>query len=140
MCAEDNKTAATIVEKIKQLLLNYDLTIAYANGEIAIRKATMELYKGSKNKYQQKKFIEAKVDKERFEIFIEDVNHAKQEISENVSLILDKYQPRYKQIFIAYFLEGKNYDDICELTHYSKDAINKIIHKLKQDLLTFYMP
>ena len=136
----ETRQAQTIVDKIKQLLYNYDLTLLYANGEIKIRQSTMDLYSGSKNKYRQKKFIEAKVDKERYEIFVEDLENARKEIKENLEIILSKYQSRYKEIFMLYFFEEKTYKEIAKITSYSIPMITKIIKRLKDDLLTFYMP
>lgn len=122
------------------MLFNCDLTIVYAKGEIEIRQANMNLNEGSKNKYKQRQFINAKIDKERYEIFVADIEHTKQELLENIDMILDKYQPRYKHVFIAYFLQDKTYSEIAEETNYSLDTINKVIRKLKDDLITFYIP
>ena len=137
---EESRQAKTIIEKIKQLLYNYDLTIAYAQGEIAIRNASMDLYKGSKSQYKQRKFLEAKIDKEKFQIFVDDVENARSELLDNVEIILSKYQKKYKDIFMLYFFQEKSYKEIADQTAYSIPMITKVIKRLKNDLLTFYMP
>lgn len=136
----NTKQAKGIVDKIKRLLYNCDLTLAYARGEIQIREAQLSLYEGDMRKSSQRKFVQAKVEKERYEIFVADIEHTKDEITENLSLILDKYQPKYKQIFMLFFLEGKSYQEIAEATNYSFEAIKVIIRRLKNDLITLYLP
>ena len=100
----------------------------------------MRLYKGDTKKISKRKFVLSKVEKERYEIFLEEIAVAKKEILENLNLILDKYQPRYRQVFVAYFLEDKQYWEIEALTNYSYDAIKAIIRRLKNDLIDLYVP
>ena len=140
MCRDENKQAKTVADKIKKLLMNLDMTILYADSEIKIRQATMKLYEGQTTKWAQRKFVEAKVDEERFEVYKEDILHLRDEINENLEILLSKHTPRYKQIFIMYFFQDKTYQESADQTNYSLVAINKIISKLKNDLLTFYVP
>jgi RNA polymerase sigma factor (sigma-70 family) len=138
--ASETKKAKTIIENIRKLLFNCDLTVVYANGEIVLREVTMRLNEGSRAKAKQRKFINAKIDKERYEVFIADIENTKNEIMDNLNLLLDKYQPRYKEVFVAYFLQDKTYQEIATQTNYSKEAIKVIVRRLKTDLLTFYIP
>ena len=137
---EERAKTNTIVKRIKKMLFNYDLAVAYVQGEIKIREANMRLYKGDTKKISKRKFVLSKVEKERYEIFLEEIAVAKKEILENLNLILDKYQPRYRQVFVAYFLEDKQYCEIEALTNYSYDAIKAIIRRLKNDLIDLYVP
>ena len=137
---EERAKTNTIVKRIKKMLFNYDLAVAYVKGEIKIREANMRLYKGDTKKISKRKFVLSKVEKERYEIFLEEIAVAKKEILENLNLILDKYQPRYRQVFIAYFLEDKQYCEIEALTNYSYDAVKAIIRRLKNDLIDLYVP
>ena len=126
---EERAKTNTIVKRIKKMLFNYDLAVAYVKGEIMIREANMRLYKGDTKKISKRKFVLSKVEKERYEIFLEEIAVAKKEILENLNLILDKYQPRYSQVFVAYFLEDKPYCEIEALTNYSYDAVKAIIRR-----------
>ena len=137
---EERAKTNTIVKRIKKMLFNYDLAVAYVKGEIMIREANMRLYKGDTKKISKRKFVLSKVEKERYEIFLEEIAVAKKEILENLNLILDKYQPRYRQVFVAYFLEDKQYCEIEALTNYSYDAVKAIIRRLKNDLIDLYAP
>lgn len=137
---DDTKQAQTIATKLKRLLFNLDLTREYAKSEIEIRRATMKLYKGETAKWKQRRFLEAKIDEERYQIYLEDIENVRIELVENIELILSKHTERYKKIFIMFFLEDKSISEIADESHYSVDTVKKIIQKLKQDLLTFYVP
>lgn len=128
----------TIVDKIRRLLLNYDLTVAYALGEIEIRKQVINLYKGDERKPSQKKFIQAKIDAERYEIYVEEVVKAKKELEKNLMFVLNRYAPRYRDIFWWHCIELKSYDDIAAETGYSVVALKKIVHRVKEDVISFF--
>ena len=134
------KRAQNIATKLKVLLFNLDLTLEYAKSEIEVRRATMKLYQGETAKWKQRRFLEAKVDEERYQIYLEDIIKTRNELLENVELILSKHTERYKKIFLMFFLQDKSITEIADETHYSVDTVKKIIQKLKQDLLTFYVP
>ena len=135
---DDTRQAKNVIAKIKQLLYNFDLAVVYAKGEIKLRQATMNLYSQDKRRYSQKKFIVAKVDKERFEDYVSDLENAKQEIMDNLDIILSKYTPKYKQVFIMYFFENRSYDEIASETHYAIDGLKDIVAKLKKDVINMY--
>ena len=70
---EERAKTNTIVKRIKKMLFNYDLAVAYVQGEIKIREANMRLYKGDTKKISKRKFVLSKVEKERYEIFLEEI-------------------------------------------------------------------
>lgn len=135
---DNKKEAKTVVDKIRRLLFNYDMAIVYAKGEISFREADMELYRG-KGKVGAKKYAIARIDKERYEIYIEKIENAKSELLENLSIMLSKYNNKYKQVFMLFFIESKSYQEIADITHYSFEAVKYIIKRLKRDLLTMFM-
>lgn len=128
----------SVVDKIRRLFFNYDLTVAYALGEKKIRQEIMDLYRGDDRKPSQKKFIQAKIDAERFEIYMEAVVAAKKELENNVLFVLNRYTEHYKQIFWLHCISGKTYDEIAVQTGYSYEAVKKIIHKVKQDVICYF--
>jgi DNA-directed RNA polymerase specialized sigma24 family protein len=127
-----------VVEKIRRLLLYYDLTIAYALGEIEVRKNIMNLYRGDDRKPSQRKFVQAKIDAERFEIYAEEVLKAKKELEKNLLFVLNRYTEHYKQVFWLHCIEGKTYDEISSKTGYSYEAVKKIVHKVKDDIISYF--
>ena len=135
---DEIKQATTIVDRIKKLLYNFDLAIVYAKGEIRLREANINLYANDTRRYAQRRFVVAKVDKERFENYITELENAKREITDNLEIILSKYTERYKRVFIMYFIENKSYDEIASETHYAIDGLKDIVAKLKKDLIQMY--
>ena len=128
----------TVVDKIRRLLLNYDLTVAYALGEIEIRKEIMALYKGDDRKPSQKKFIQAKVDLERYEIYVEEVIKAKKELVDNLNYVLKRYTERYQKIFWLALIEQKPYAEISDKTGYDYETIKKIVHRVREDIIGWF--
>ena len=129
----------TIVDKIRRLFLNYDLTVAYALGEIEIRKEIMDLYRGDTRKTSQKKFIQAKIDLERFEVYVEEIVKAKKELENNLMYVLNRYSSRYKNIFWWACIENISYQEISDKTGYSYESIKKIVHKVKEDIICCFV-
>lgn len=128
----------TVVDKIRRLLLNYDLTVAYALGEIEIRKEIMNLYRGDDRKPNQKKFVQAKIDLERFEVYVEEIVKAKKELVDNLEYVLKRYTERYKSVFWMACIEQKSFKEISEITGYSYDAVNKIVHRVREDIICWF--
>jgi len=135
---KESQEAKTVVERIRKLLFNYDLAITYANGEISLRNAEMNRYEG-KGGNANRKFVVAKIEKERLEIYIAEIENAKRELLENLEIITDKYIGKYKQVFYSYFIEGKSYQEIAEITNYSFEAIKVIIKRLKRELISMFV-
>lgn len=134
----DTKQAKTIVDRIRKLFFNYDLAIAYGRSEV--KRLSIEMEKNQhKGGAGSKKFVVAKVEKERFELYVAEMENAKKELIDNFELITDKYVGSYSEIFVAYFIEGKTYKQIAEMTNYSFEAVKWIIRKLKRDLLDFFI-
>ena len=136
---EDEKKATNIIHKIKKLMYNYDLALVEAKGQYDLRNASLKRYKGDSRKNMVRKYLSAKIDCERINIYIREIELAKKELYENLCLVLDKYNERYKKVFIYYFIEDKNYDEIAELTSYSREAIRNIIRKQKNDILNIFL-
>ena len=129
----------TVVDKIRRLLLNYDLTVAYALGEIKIRQEIMSLYRGDTRKPSQKKFIQAKIDLERYEVYVEEIIKAKKELVDNLNYVLKRYNDRYQKIFWLACIEKKPYAEISDVTGYNYETIKKIVHKVKEDIIGWFI-
>lgn len=136
--SEDMEKAKNVIERIKVLLFNYDLELAYARGCVRKNEITMRLYENDHRKDRQRKFLSAKVDKERFENYIDEIIDAKREIMDNIDIVLSNYTPVYKRVFIMYFFENKTLEEISSETNYSFDGVRWIINKLKSLIIQLY--
>ena len=130
--------AKNVIERIKVLLFNYDLELTYARGCVREFEITMRLYQNDHRKDRQRKFLSAKVDKERFENYIDEILDAKKEIMDNIDIVLSNYTPAYKRVFVMYFFENKTLEEISTETNYSFDGIRYIINKLKSLIIQLY--
>ena len=136
---ENTNNNNNVIDKIRRLLLNYDLTVGYALGEIKIRQEIMDLYRGDNRKPSQKKFVQAKIDIERYEIYVEEIVKAKKELENNLMFVLNRYTPKYKDIFWWACIEQRNYAEIEELTDYSYPTIKQIVRKVKEDIIGYFV-
>lgn len=136
---DENTEARKIVVEIRRLLLNYDLILLTATCEIKNRVADMNLLEHRQDKKSQKLYVKAKVEKERYELYVDEINNLKNELLENLELILDKYCGKYKNVFVVYFIEGKSREETAELTNYSVDAVKKIVERFRHDLIDLFI-
>ncbi len=134
---EETKKTQTVVDRIRVLLFNYDLAIQMAQTEIKKRTADIELYKGHGGKMGRKLLV-AKVEKERYEKYINELVILKNELIEGLEIILDKYSNSYKKVFMLYFIEKKSLEEIKKQTCYSLTAIKYIVNKFRNELITMF--
>ena len=135
---EDTRTKKDVAYKIRQLMFNIDLNVAYINSEIKIRDAIIESFDGVTRKDIRKKYINAKIEKERYEIYLKRVIEEKEVLLHNVSLVLERYNPLYREIFEMVFLARKPLDSVADHTGYSLSHIKHIVAELRDDLIKFY--
>lgn len=138
MCKEDAKRGQQIAESIRRVLLNLDLRLVYADTQHKVAYEDFKLHSklgGTKN---TRKAMRAKAQSEVYRIFIENVNRIKSEVTISLDAVLSRYTPKYKRIWVMYFLEQASIDEIAEDVHYSRESINKIVKKLKLDLNSHY--
>lgn len=127
-----------VVKKLKKLLLHYDLLIVYAKSMVDNAKSRMELYQGCTGKRKKKRFILAKIDFERYGVYLEEVIQQKSELLGNIELVLNKHNKRFSKIFVFYYLQEKTKEEIATELGYSIEAVNKIINEIDNELIKAY--
>lgn len=138
MNSDNYSQARNVLEKIKRLLLNYDLLIEYAKGELGIRAAYMDLNKKVKTKAGKKLFIVSKVEYERFSMFIDELNAAKSRLLNNLNNILEMFEDENKEIIRSYYFENRTIDEIAEEKNISKKYIDDVIKVFSSNIISFY--
>lgn len=138
MNSDNYSQARNVLEKIKRLLLNYDLLIEYAKGELDIRAAYMDLNKKVKTKAGKKLFIVSKVEYERFSMFIDELNAAKSRLLNNLNNILEMFEDENKEIIRSYYFDNRTIDEIAEEKNISKKYIDDVIKVFSSNIISFY--
>ena len=123
-----------IADNIRKILLNCDLRIVYATSEVKLASEDFKLHSKLGGTSHQRKALRAKARCETYKIYIKNVEKIKGEISVALDAVLSRYTPKYKKIWIMYFIEQASIDDICNTVNYSRGNINVIIKRLKLDL------
>lgn len=122
-----------VIDKIRTLLLNYDLALDYAKGEINYHDCNMKLYANSQKKKEKARYISHKIDKEKFEVYYDEIVKAKEDVLVILNSVLDKYIPIYKTIFIMKYFQQREIECIANQTGYSSAGIYKILNKIRKD-------
>lgn len=125
-------------DKIRKLLFNIDLNIVYAKGSEKLANENFKLNQKIKNPKNQKKAMQAKIEKECYKVYLRNLEDTKQEIEIELNKILNRYAPKYKTIWLMYFIQQSTIEEIAKATNYTIDNVNKIIKKLKNDLCIVY--
>ena len=140
MCDNVTEKAKDITSRIRSFLLNSDLCVTYTEALIQQIDAEMKLYEGKQDKYSKRKFVELKIDKEKNIQYLEDTIANKQKLVANVENVIDKYNSRYKKVFVYFFIENKSYREIADAVGYSEDRIKQILQILRRQLVLNYSP
>lgn len=120
--------------------MNSDLCVTYTEALIQQIDAEMKLYEGKQDKYSKRKLVELKIDKEKNIQYLEDTIANKQKLVANVEKVIDKYNSRYKKVFVYFFIENKSYREIADAVGYSEDRIKQILQILRRQLVLNYSP
>lgn len=120
--------------------MNSDLCVTYTEALIQQIDAEIKLYEGKQDKYSKRKFVELKINKEKNIQYLEDTIANKQKLVANVEKVIDKYNSRYKKVFVYFFIENKSYREIADAVGYSEDRIKQILQILRRQLVLNYSP
>lgn len=131
---DDLERGQKIADNIRKILLNCDLRIVYATGELKLANEDFKLNAKLGGVGGERKALRAKARAETYKVYIKTINKVKGEISMGLDRVLARYTPKYKTIWIMYFIEQASIDDICNAVNYSRGNVNVIIKKLKLDL------
>lgn len=130
--------AKNVLDKIKRLLLNYDLLLDYAKGERDLRLNYMNLNKQVKTKAGQKLYILSKVELDRFNIFIEEITKAKEELLNNLSNTLEMFEEKNHKILKKYYLENKSVDEIAKSYRRKPKDVEAVVSAFALNIISFY--
>jgi len=137
-----------IANKIKLLLFNYDLTVAYIQAEIDLREnqkklidLTVAAQKKKMNKWQQKRQIYLSAEIEIFENSLKELLERRNKLTKNISLILERFNNPglMKAIFIDYFLkEEKTKEELINEFKITEEEFESVVELLNKQLITIY--
>lgn len=134
----EKESGKSIAYKIRKMLLNCDLRLVYANGEKNIANEEYQCEIKLSGRRHTKRALKAKIRRDCYKIYIGNVQKIKQDILDGLNACLSKYSVKYKRIWLMYFLEQKSIDEISDEVGYSRDNVNKIIARLKDELAKDY--
>ena len=125
---------SNVVERIRRMLLNYDLELARVEAEIALRQEKMDLLACVNGAKAQKEFLTAKVEKENYEVFRYRIIEQKKGLLRKVDLVASKYEGKYSKVFYMYFFEKASTEEICEKMKLKKIQVDCLIRRMEKDI------
>lgn len=123
-----------IAERFRKLLFNIDLKIAEAEGQIALAEEEFKLHQKIRKTDNQRIAMNAKMNKECYKVFVSNLKIIKEKILKDLDRVLSTYTSKYKKIWMMYFIGRRSIEEISNEVNYSRDNINRIIKKMKDDL------
>ena len=135
MAKKERKNVKTAADSVRKVLFNFDLELVAANGELDLTRAKIQRYADKKNRREIERYTSARIDEEKLKAFVRQLIDGKNRTWSSMENILNTYSPKYKTIWLMYFISQYSYEEIAERTGYSIDGINFIIKKLKTDLI-----
>lgn len=138
MSNQKNEAAATVAEKIRRSLFRIDLLYTEAEVKMLVAEEDYKKYSKLGGVTNKRKAQEALAKARVWETYISNLKAIKNATVDKLDEILDDYTPKYKQIFIMFFLERRAIEDIVQAVNYSRRHVDRIIAKLKDDLEESY--
>lgn len=133
MC-DDVERGQKIADNIRKILLNCDLRLVHAQGELELANQEFKLYSKLGGQANARKALRAKAKRDTYKIYVENIGKIKSQVTVGLNKVLSRYTPKYQKIWVMYFMEQASIDEICTAVAYSRGNINVIIKKLKMDL------
>lgn len=131
------KERITIADNLRSTLLNYDLEINRAKGELNLCKTKIEKLRGDTRIKSQKNMFTQQVNERKYEAYIKRLELTKNSILETLDKILNLYTPKKKTIWMLFFISQLSLDEIATKTNYSIAQLKRIIKSMKSDLFSY---
>ena len=126
-----------VTDKIRKVLLNYDLEIEMAKAQLRKAYAKVSCFKDSKSHYEQQIYYTGQLDKIKYQTYIEQLKKNKKKVLQDISNIIDMYYPEYKYVWIKYCIECKQAKVIAKELKIHHKTVHKIIRKINRDLINY---
>lgn len=98
----------------------------------------MFFYEGSTKRSDLQAFLDAKIEKENYEVFLHRVMRQRRELLKKVALVAKKYEGEYAQVFTLFFFEKKSVEEISEITGYPLKKTSLIVKRMRNDIIDVY--
>lgn len=129
-----------VADMLRAELLNYELEIQYAESRIAFFAAIMERTSGSDSRRKKRQFVYAKVLRESWICFRDDMLKARASLARGIDNALGSYPAVHRRIFLECLLNEREPSVVADELGMSEKAVKRIKGKLMVDLHHLYRP
>lgn len=113
------------------------MEIARVEGEVAFYKEKINLLSNSSNKKDLQDITLAKIKVDNYETFLSRLKTNKASIMRNVSLVVDKYEGEYAEVFKKFFFETKSVEQISKEMKIPLKQVKQITRRLNYDVIDY---
>ena len=121
------------LDRVRATLEKLELEMARAECEIAVAKEKMDFYTGSTKQSDLKAFLDAKIDKENFEVFYNRLGTYKKNLERKIMLVAEKYQGDYAGVFDDFFFKKLPVKDIAVKYNLTVDLVWKLAQRMRKE-------
>jgi len=129
-----------VADMLRAELLNYELEVQRAESRIAYFGAVMDRTSGSKSRRKSRTFVYAKVEREAWICYRDDLLQAKSELARGIDGALGSYPDAHRKIFWECLLNEREPSVVASEMGMSLKAVERIRNKLMRDLHSLYRP
>lgn len=123
-----------VAVKLRHALLTYGLEIVYAKGQVRFYEEQRKLHQAMPGKAHVGKAADAKIKREAYETYAENLTAAKAQIETAIRTVIGIYDDVQKQIWYMHFIEQKSHAEIMAETHYSERTLKRVLAAMRQDM------
>lgn len=124
-----------VSDKLRTTLVQLDLLIMNAETLVSMYDEKYRVNTKISRKVNQKTALEAKINRDIYAVYVQNLKSIRESAYKRLEKYLAKYNAKQSKIWVMYFIEKKGIDTIAEATYYSRDNVNKIVSRMKQELI-----
>lgn len=138
MEASNTTKGYEIAKSIRKTLFRIDLSLTYAEAERRLAHEKYKLHSKETSKKGKKAAMRAKMRERCYQTYVDNVTGIREDVLGGVEWVLQRYTPKYRDVWVMYFLEQRTVEEMMDKLSYSKTSINRIIKQLKDDISEAY--
>lgn len=127
-----------LADLLRAELLNYELEVQHAESRISFFGAVMERTRGSRSNRQKRRFVYAKVSRDAWVCFRDDLLKAKASLARGIDNALSSYPESHRRVFWECLLNEREPSVVAPELGLSVKAVELIRNKLMHDLHRLY--
>lgn len=121
------------LDRVRATLEKLELEMARVECEIAVAKEKINFHSASTKQSDVKAVIDAKIDKENYEVFYNRLGTYKVNLERKIKLVAEKYQGAYAGVFEDFFFQKLPVKEIAAKYNLTVDNVWKLAQRMRKE-------